>query len=313
MVVKWKDCIPWLEKRHPISTIDLTAWRTVKRNFGQSVILSPASLEGTLEAAIPRIRYLAACQFSMRVIRTKDLLKQEWKRILTHPNEWYKIAATYSLSELTAMFAVYKAKPKSKLQSKALSRVQEALQTRFGIARIPSITMRVPNGALKYSAPIHKALAQVLTGTPLDPQVVSFILSNFRIARTKRKAIADILVNSRRHAKSFEPDKPPMCLNNCTSPEHDVAMAENFEGHVRHILGQYAKDIPTPNFFDSRLEILSAFRDILPSIEKLISDPNHKNLTKKFDEHDPIFSQVFQLLENSVKSSPNNAKKVPSA
>ena len=119
------------------------------------MVTSPTFLKGKLDAVISVMKALDQMRFTVRVFRTCDILKEQWKAILRQPNEWYKTAASSSLSELSSMHAVFKAKPPSKLRNKALGKVQEALMRYYGVPGVPSLILKVPHGALQRTAPVH--------------------------------------------------------------------------------------------------------------------------------------------------------------
>ena len=175
--------------------------------------------------------------------------------------------------------------------------------------------MRVPHGALKYTAYVHKALSSVVANLQLHDAVKQNLMNNFRIAHTRRATIANVLVNSRRYARNFDPENEPMCVLDCKSKNHDILLGEDLHGLARHVLTQYARDIPSPNAIDSKFELLLAFREVLPSIDKiLVEGMEDQTLVEKFDSRDPTFAQTIELLTRAAEiNCPTETRHVCSA
>ena len=238
--------------------IDLTSWRKIKRQFGHSIVLYPAEFKGELCKAISKVRWLQECNLTVRVVRTADLYEKEWKEILQNPQAWYRESASYSFNDLLRLQAVYNNKPRSNLRDRALSKVQEVMLRRFGMRKAPTLVMRVPHGALRFSSQVHKALSTVIHSLPFHNEVKASLLNNFRIAHTRRATISDMLINSRKQAKTFDKNLEPMCLLDCKTNDHALLTGEDFGGVAKHILTQYARDIPAFTNIDSKYELHAA-------------------------------------------------------
>ena len=291
--VIWCDKVP--------NFVDLTSWRKIKRSFGHSAILYPEQLRGELSNAISKIRWLQRCHVTIRVVRTADLLEEEWKRILRNPHQWFRDSSHYSFNDLLRLQAIYSNKPASNLRDRALSKVQDVMLCRYGMRKPPSLIMKVPHGALRFTRMVHRALTHVVTSLSLHDEVKSNLLNNFRIANTRRATISDILVNSRKHAKAFEAMHEPMCTNECKSKNHDLRVGCDFEGVVKHILTQYARDIPVFTTVDSKFELFSAFRNVLSSLDKLLVDDMHdQTLVEQFDTCSANFTIPMNFLKRAA-------------
>ena len=282
--------------------IDLSVWRQVKRKYGQSIVTSPPFLKGELRNVIVIMKTLQQVSITVRVFRTADILKEQWKAILRQPNEWYKTAASSTLSELLSMHAVFKAKPPSKLRNKALAKVQEALMRYYGVSGVPNLIMKVPHGALHRAAHVHKALNLILSIVSLTDEVRQRLKDTFRISHTKRKSIGEILMNSRGHAKQFDPKKEPHCNLNCKKTDHDILVGESFQGVAAFVLGHYSKDIPWPSSIDSVTEINEAFKHMLIPLNRIIEElPLGEPLEELFAGKHIILSEVFECLRSAAK------------
>lgn len=283
---------------------DLTSWRDIRHLYGDSLIIHPPQHEGLLRNAIDNIRYSRTTSITVRVEKRADKIKQEMQSILRHPDVWFHTAASAPLNEMLRLYAVFSVGLQTNLRQRALSRVQQAMRRYYGINRIPSIVLRAKTGILSFTAPVHEALSLLLSSLALPLEVQKHVRSRFRIVNSKRPSIADMLINSRKYAQNYSQELEPMCVHDCSSENHDINQGEDFRGLTRHVLTQNSKNVPYPDFYDSKTELFSGFLQVIPPIERMMCNLETKDeLTKAFQEPTPQMRVVRAVLSQAVQKN----------
>lgn len=149
------------------NTRDFTTWRSVKRQFGNSDILSPPHHAGTLFSRADDLRNQQATTIFLRVKKlTQTPAKEVMHEIVTRPDIWCRNLPSMTLRSLLSLLVQFK-KTSSSLQPTATARVQTALKARYGFSRLPKMTLRIPEAHKNHTATFRKAFQRIVEATTL--------------------------------------------------------------------------------------------------------------------------------------------------
>ena len=305
-----KVTFSWSENK----TKDITKWQSVEHAFGKSIILSPDQFATLfLEDIIHNIQHKQTTSITMTLIKANtNPLRDHMIQMVQQPQIWCKRLPSLPLRTLQQLETQIR-KAISSIKAPALSRVQTAMKARYGLHRLPRLTMKLPCTEFNNSGKIREAIAVTLKHANFTEEVQTILLEKTRIVNTTRFTIAQILHNHIPHSKTFNETSTPTCI--CKDTKHTIRQAENFEGLTYKILNQNSRNHPHPTLYNANNEIKLAFRQILRKLEKLLQqsqanhdsfeaqslyDPESTRLLHKFNKKIPPFDSVHALLDEAA-------------
>jgi hypothetical protein len=297
------------------SDADLTCWRSVTRQYGDSPVLEPAHFSGPLILAVSEFRYLPVFKMTLLLCKPKSSpIKATLRKIVTEPNIWFPRLMSMRLNGLLLLLVQAKEFSFQSIGAKATESIRKILFRKYGISGLPKLVMRIPFSKRQHTGHIRTTLKNALVHSGLPPEVKDYMTNTFRIVNTRRQSIADILYNHIQFSKAFDQDSTPVCLCYKFTDHkgaHTIRLPEEFTGNEGLILSQNSRNIPHPEKVSVSAEINSAFCLVLAQISKVISqseqnqanykkfgsyDIHSADLASRFVNKDPSFANVFSGL-----------------
>jgi hypothetical protein len=307
------------------SHADLTSWRSVTRQFGDSIILAPVTFCGPLRLAVNDIRFLHACTLTLALcLPASNPVKETIRKIVTRPDIWYPKLMSMTLNELISLKIRAKELITRDFNAKAIETIQKVLLRKYGLTGLPKLTMRLPFTHGQNTGGLRHVLNLVLVLCQFSQEVRDHLSSNFRVVNTRRESIADIFYNNISFAKRFNALTTERCFCYKLDPntiDHEILLPESLSGDAKIVLSQNSKNIPHPGELDTFDEIKTAFAAVLAQILRfsrksrefqicpafLRTQEQKVDLESLFLANDPMFSTISGLLRCSAKRRQNQA------
>ena len=262
-------------------TLDMCKWRKIKRTYGDSSVLSPATLQGPLKERIEHLQHSRKMSIIVRIHKAKDPIGDTLTKILKCPNASYPALNALDLGELlrllTRVNSTERITPKLK---QVAGIIQKILKKNFGVPRIPNIVMRVPYYPGLQTRPYRRAFMFALEATEIHEEVKQVLRENLRIVETKRRSVSQMLHNYRAANKEHKHGIKPECV--CLRTEYAILLPEtDLPAADKEVIFQNSKNIAVLENIDLHKEGRGALRKVIETLEKLEASPGlTKNLSK---------------------------------
>ena len=97
--------------------------------------------------------------------------------------------------------------------TRTLYRIKSAIKRKCGLNTLPHFTISYPYDHRVDTIKLKKIVNHVIRATNLTPTIKKHIQLQLRFVSTKRRSIADMLVNAKQSCRTFNPLNPPKCIN----------------------------------------------------------------------------------------------------